>query len=171
MLEDTNSLDRAQLPEGKGVLIVIVWREQLQKRSKNGSISMNGDLVGYNYGGVLRPCYLQSCKKDKGVYLKSKSTLKFKHCRYTSFPSSSSSDFLSPAGLAIPSGRSIFQLWPDEGIIIESLMMLKPRQGNLRQVFRLFSLMRGSAEHETNNLKTSLRFPCRGLNTISKNMR
>ena len=45
-------------------------------------------------------------------------------------------------------------------------MVLRPRQGNLRQVFRLFSLMRGFAEHEMNNLKTSLRFPCRGLNTI-----
>ena len=36
--------------------------------------------------------------------------------------------------------------------IIESMMGLRPRQGNLRLVFRLFSLMRG--------------FPCRGLNPI-----
>ena len=54
-----------------------------------------------------------------------------------------------------------------KNIIIESMMVLRPRQGNLRQVFRLFSLMRGSAEHETNNLKTSLRFPCRGLNMLN----
>ena len=38
--------------------------------------------------------------------------------------------------------------------IIESMMGLRPRQGNLRLVFRLFSLMR------------DLRFPCRGLNPI-----
>ena len=50
--------------------------------------------------------------------------------------------------------------------LIESMMVLRPRQGNLRQVFRLFSLMRGFAEYKTNNLKTSLRFPCRGINTI-----
>ena len=42
--------------------------------------------------------------------------------------------------------------------LIESMMVL--RQGNLRQFFRLFSLMRGSAKLETNNLKTSRRFPC-----------
>ena len=38
--------------------------------------------------------------------------------------------------------------------LIESTMGLRPRQGNLRLVFRLLSLMRG------------LRFPCRGLNPI-----
>ena len=31
--------------------------------------------------------------------------------------------------------------------------------------FKIIHHKRGSAEHETNNLKTSLRFPCRGLNT------
>ena len=46
------------------------------------------------------------------------------------------------------------------------MMVLRPRQGNLRQVFRFFGLLRDFAEHETNNLKTSLRFPCRGLNII-----
>ena len=51
-------------------------------------------------------------------------------------------------------------------ILINSIMVLRPRQGNLRQVFRLFILMRGFAEDETNNLKTSLIFPGRGLNTI-----
>ena len=49
---------------------------------------------------------------------------------------------------------------------IESMMGLRLRQGNFRQVFRLFSPMRGCSEHVTDNLKTSLRFPCRGINTI-----
>ena len=46
---------------------------------------------------------------------------------------------------------------------------LRPLQGNLRLVFRLFSLMRGKASFQIiyrirlNNLKTSLRFPCLGL--------
>ena len=46
------------------------------------------------------------------------------------------------------------------------MMVFRSSQGNLRQVFRLFGLMRGFAEHETNNQKTSLRNPCKGLNTI-----
>ena len=52
--------------------------------------------------------------------------------------------------------------------IIESMMVtvLRPRQGNPFQVFALFTLMRGNASHETNNQKTSSRYPCRGLNTI-----
>ena len=50
--------------------------------------------------------------------------------------------------------------------LIESMMVLRPRQGNLRYAFRLSSLMRGFAEHEMNNLKTSLRFPCLGLSYI-----
>ena len=52
------------------------------------------------------------------------------------------------------------------GRIVESMMVFRPRQRNLGQVFRVFSLMQGSAEHETNNLKMSLRFPCWRLNTI-----
>ena len=31
--------------------------------------------------------------------------------------------------------------------LIESMMVLRPKQGNLRQVFRLFSLVRGFASH------------------------
>ena len=31
--------------------------------------------------------------------------------------------------------------------LIESMMVLRPRQGNLRQVFRLFSLVRGFPGH------------------------
>lgn len=50
--------------------------------------------------------------------------------------------------------------------IIESMMVLRQRQGNLRHVFGLFSHMRGFAEHTTNNLKTSLRCLCRGHNTV-----
>ena len=33
-------------------------------------------------------------------------------------------------------------------------------------ICNIFGIMRGFAKHETNNLKTSLRFPFRGLNTI-----
>ena len=33
--------------------------------------------------------------------------------------------------------------------LLESMMGLRPRQGNLRLVFRLFSLMRGLPEHKT----------------------
>ena len=33
--------------------------------------------------------------------------------------------------------------WINRGIIKESMMGLRPRQGKLRLVFRLFSLMRG----------------------------
>ena len=46
--------------------------------------------------------------------------------------------------------------------LIESMMELRPRQENLRLVFRLFSLMPGLH----NNLKMSLGFPCRVLNPI-----
>ena len=46
------------------------------------------------------------------------------------------------------------------------MIRLRPRQGNLRLVSRLFSLMRGKPCIRLNNLKTSLRFPCRGLNPI-----
>ena len=54
------------------------------------------------------------------------------------------------------------------------MMGLRPRQGNLRLVFRLFksyaldylSLMLGKPHIRLNNLKTSLRFPCLGLNPI-----
>ena len=42
----------------------------------------------------------------------------------------------------------------------------RPRQGNLRLVFRLFSLMRGLPSVRLNNLETSLRFPGRGLDSI-----
>ena len=44
--------------------------------------------------------------------------------------------------------------------LIESMMELRPRQGNLRLVFRLFSLMRGLPSIRLTNLKTSLGFPC-----------
>ena len=50
--------------------------------------------------------------------------------------------------------------------IIESMMGFRPRQGNLRLVFRLFSLMRGLLSIRLNNLQTSLRFPCRDLNLM-----
>ena len=46
------------------------------------------------------------------------------------------------------------------------VLRLEARQGNLRIVFRLCSLLRGFTEHEMNNLNMSLRFPCCGLNTI-----
>ena len=46
--------------------------------------------------------------------------------------------------------------------LIESMMGLRPRQGNVRLVFRLFSLMRTCRATDLNNLKRSLRFPCRG---------
>ena len=46
------------------------------------------------------------------------------------------------------------------------MMGLRPLQGNLRLVFRLFSLMLSKPRIRLNNLKTSLRFPCRGLNPI-----
>ena len=46
------------------------------------------------------------------------------------------------------------------------MMVLSPRKENLRQVLRSRRLMRGFAEPETNNLKTSLIIPCRGLKTI-----
>ena len=46
-------------------------------------------------------------------------------------------------------------------------MGLRSRQGNLRLVFRLFNtLMQGLPSIRLNNLKTSLRFPCLGLNPI-----
>ena len=47
-------------------------------------------------------------------------------------------------------------VWHNRQHSIESMMGLRSRLGNLRQVFRLFSLMRGFVEHETNNLKTSI---------------
>ena len=47
------------------------------------------------------------------------------------------------------------------------MMVLRPRQGNLREGFRLFNRMQGFADYETNNLKTRLRLPSRGLNTIT----
>ena len=51
--------------------------------------------------------------------------------------------------------------------LIESIMVLRPRQGNLRQVFWLLkSHARLCQAWDLNNLKMSLRFPCRGLNTI-----
>ena len=50
--------------------------------------------------------------------------------------------------------------------LIESMMVLRPRRGNLRPVLKLFSLMRGCAEHETNNLKMSPRFLLRSINTF-----
>ena len=50
--------------------------------------------------------------------------------------------------------------------LIESMMVLRLRQGNLRLVFRLFSLMRGLPSIRLNNLEMSRRFPCRGLNPI-----
>ena len=43
---------------------------------------------------------------------------------------------------------------------------LRPQQGNLRLVFRLFKSYAWQASHKTKNLKTSLRFPCLGLNPI-----
>ena len=51
--------------------------------------------------------------------------------------------------------------------LIESMMVFMPRQGNLRLVFRLFSLMQGLPSIRLNNLETSLIFPCRGLNPIN----
>ena len=42
------------------------------------------------------------------------------------------------------------------------MMGLRPLQGNLRLVFRLFK----SYDLRLNNLKTSLKFPCVGLNPI-----
>ena len=47
-----------------------------------------------------------------------------------------------------------------------SMMVLMPRQGNLRLVFRLFVLYSAKPRIRLNNLKTCLRFPCLGLNTI-----
>ena len=41
--------------------------------------------------------------------------------------------------------------------LIKYRMRLRPRQGFSRQVFISFDLIRGYAEHDTNNLKTSLR--------------
>ena len=47
------------------------------------------------------------------------------------------------------------------------MTVLRPRQGNLMLVFRLFkSHARQSLTWDLNNLKTCLRFPCLSLNTI-----
>lgn len=62
--------------------------------------------------------------------------------------------------------RIIYREWCIKLCLIESMMVFWPRQGNQRQVFRLFSLMLGKDSYETNSLKTRLNFPCRGLNTI-----
>ena len=45
-------------------------------------------------------------------------------------------------------------------------MVLRPWQGNLRLVFRLFVSCSAQPRMRLNNLKTCLRFPCLGLNTI-----
>ena len=50
--------------------------------------------------------------------------------------------------------------------LIECMIGLRQRQGNLRQVCRLFSAMQGLPSIRLNNLKLSLRFPCYGLNSI-----
>ena len=42
----------------------------------------------------------------------------------------------------------------------------EPRQGNLRLLFRLFKSVARQVRIRLNNLKTSLTFPCRGLNPI-----
>ena len=47
------------------------------------------------------------------------------------------------------------------------MMGLRPRQGNPRLVFILFKSYALQASHKRlNNLKTTLRFPCLGLNPI-----
>ena len=43
---------------------------------------------------------------------------------------------------------------------------LRPRQENLRLVFSLFKSMLGKPRIRLNNLKTIMRFPCLGLNSI-----
>ena len=48
--------------------------------------------------------------------------------------------------------------------LIEYMMGLRPRQGNLRLVFRLFSQCEACRAKDLNNLKTSLGLPCRGHN-------
>ena len=49
----------------------------------------------------------------------------------------------------------------------QKLILFRPRQGNLRLVFRLFkSHPRQSLGLDLNNLKTCLRFPSLGLNPI-----
>ena len=50
--------------------------------------------------------------------------------------------------------------------LIGFMIGLRPRQGNLRLVFGLFSLMRGLSSIDLNNLKTGLGFPCQGINAI-----
>ena len=46
------------------------------------------------------------------------------------------------------------------------MMGLRPRQGNFRLVSDYLSLMHGKPRIRQNNLKTSLRYPCLGLNPI-----
>ena len=46
------------------------------------------------------------------------------------------------------------------------MMGLRPRQENLRLFSDYLSLMLGKSRITLNNLKTSLRFPCLGLNPI-----
>ena len=43
---------------------------------------------------------------------------------------------------------------------------MRPQQGNLKLVFKLLNPMLGKPRIRLNNLKTSLRFPCLGFNTI-----
>ena len=45
-------------------------------------------------------------------------------------------------------------------------MGLRPRHGHLKLVFKLFKFYAGKPHLRLNNLKTSLRFPCLGLNPI-----
>ena len=45
-------------------------------------------------------------------------------------------------------------------------MVLRPQQGNLKLVFRLFISCSAKPRKRLNNLKTCLRFPYLGLNTI-----
>ena len=46
------------------------------------------------------------------------------------------------------------------------MMILRPRQGHLRLVFRLLVSCSAKPRMRLRNLKTCLRFPCLGLNTI-----
>ena len=46
------------------------------------------------------------------------------------------------------------------------MMVLRPRQGNVKLVFRLFVSYSAKPRMRLNNLKTCLRFPCLGLNII-----